>query len=815
VEVQYDSRQADVHFIALFPEIASLSAERSTLNNIAASDACYGRYEGAELGAPARFTAPDALAGEATATVDVAQRLLSKLRVSSGSEFATIQGARVVGTSADTATIAVDGFSASVDVVVGDDVVTPTITPIVLDDSIQPSASQEYHVSGSPTVTSEAQNCDFNREGDVGYVYHFAEFSSYGEALPASSIELTAFAAAGAVGITSSTSLVVPLGAIGLDCAVAVQTQWLLDSSQALPQCTGGSLVGSNTMLVDLPGVCRVDFTMTSDRVAPDGDIAPRYPYNYPSSVTVTPVIASYCEEDGTTLLCTSEMVSDSRTTFGLNAAQSVVSTNGVYTASAATGSAQVVVSFGSVSSDPQLLTVVGHRAGILPEPCSATIALTSDELSQASGYSGQPPFNLRASSTVQTVSVAFCTPDTDPPEPEAVNGNATWPVLLGGNLVTLSGGVVNVGLAFETTNGNVGPAASPTYDLVPASDSGCSPLLATFDVNFAAASVVAAVTVDVMRYETTTAGEWCVTNDDSNRYCKCLCDANLTWDVGEIAFLDTMATRPPFNCYDRATVSSYEVDFSSASSCTGASETFDMKRDSRADYTPSGNLDFYPGSLQVAAKSDSSSVESLSATLTDGGINAHDSFQVVIVAFGNAFMSLSIQTDGAAAAACSPTASSSWWAAATSTSGPACPRSSPSTRAAWRPRRRSTPPSRPSPAATPPAWRWTGRPPRARRPDLESRLRAAATARSPPSRSQSSRRTWRLWTCSSCRSPASSARVCRAPARSATPPRATTTASAASACSPTSLSAMAQRTTSWAAPWCAKWTPRTCSASP
>ena len=127
-------------------------------------------------------------------------------------------------------------------------------------------------------------------------MYHFAEFSSYQEALPASSIELTTFDAAGAVELTSSTSLVVPGGAVGLDWSTGVQTQWLLDSSQGLPQCTSGSLVGSDTMLVDLPGACEVDVTMTSDRVAPDRDIATKYPYNYPSSVTVASVIDYICE---------------------------------------------------------------------------------------------------------------------------------------------------------------------------------------------------------------------------------------------------------------------------------------------------------------------------------------------------------------------------------------------------------------------------------------------------------------------------------------------------------------------------------------
>ena len=83
-------------------------------------------------------------ASEVTATVDVAQLLPSRLRVSSGSEYATIQGSRVVGASASTVTITMDGFPA--DVVINDDVVTLTITPIGLDTS----ASRGHLGSGSP-----------------------------------------------------------------------------------------------------------------------------------------------------------------------------------------------------------------------------------------------------------------------------------------------------------------------------------------------------------------------------------------------------------------------------------------------------------------------------------------------------------------------------------------------------------------------------------------------------------------------------------------------------------------------------------------
>ena len=67
-------------------------------------------------------------------------------------------------------------------------------------------------------------------------MYDFAEFSSYQQALAASGVELT-------------------------------------------------------TLLVDLPGACEVDFTRTPDCVVRAGDIVTKYPYDYPSSVTMTSMI--------------------------------------------------------------------------------------------------------------------------------------------------------------------------------------------------------------------------------------------------------------------------------------------------------------------------------------------------------------------------------------------------------------------------------------------------------------------------------------------------------------------------------------------
>ncbi len=351
----------------------------------------------------------------------------------------------------------------------------------------------------------------------------------------------------------------------------------------------------------------------------PSGDLATLYPYHFPTSSRVVSAVVEFCSE-GDAVDYTTEMLADERTVIDLSSSSNVAHLeDGSFVAESNVGSAEVRVTFNGLVSASQVLNVVGHRAGSLPEPCAAEMVLSDSEIANLEDLASTLPFSLPGVSTIQSVSVHFCSSGTS--SAEAVRGKTQWPAVSGGSAVAAAS---HWGLEVSVVSGSSAASlqlAGSGYTVTASGACGRASLRAAFGSAFAP-GVSAAQSVDVMRFSSTNAGEWCITNDEvggaASRKCRNICSSSLSVDHSAIAYPGSTPTHQPFAFPAQSRVTAFSVRFCgpSCGACS-SSATHDMKSDPRAQFTAAGVAH---ASLVVRAQADHAVTGTLSASLQDGG---------------------------------------------------------------------------------------------------------------------------------------------------------------------------------------------------
>jgi hypothetical protein len=418
----------------------------------------------------------------------------------------------------------------------------PSMHTFVLQDGA--TASESYSVSHSESVPSTAagggvvaadgtHSCRFDQEGSVGRVYAFMSYSYGGgdgdgdgdghvRAVPPGKLLVSSLDEATLVpAAVSAAAAGAGSGVIGGDVAVAVGAASgcgmlvrgvyltgvgdgpgggcaLAGGTTPLSLLPAGSDDGSASAaitaelsadaaaVVDMPTVCALVLEPAAlARVAPAGDFASLYPYNYPTAVGLTSVKATFCVAGTDTPVAGQvgvEVLGDPRLQTALAPAAAGLALSNetaaverrvraaVASPSASgygAGEATLVVTFLGFSSGRAIEVVAFAVTSALPVPCGLELATSHDSIAPPGDAALLRPFLLAGYSSVTSVQVYFCARGTS--QRSAVKGSDSWAAVSEGQ--TVAGAEHwNTTVAIVASSAGVcgsgpAPSAIATYD--------------------------------------------------------------------------------------------------------------------------------------------------------------------------------------------------------------------------------------------------------------------------------------------------------------------------------------------------------------